>query len=203
MERPDLDRIKQGVFALSNSGKSNQIVQDFEAVLIYALQLEGKVSAQKETIFEMNRRSEELLDERDEARKMLGECFTFSGADPDGDGWEHNWPHAVQKVLELRQNYDAEIKSHDEALKELQNTQVRERDALGAKRVTERERDTLQMRLVSVHERNMENNEEIAHLRRIRDLADQLRTWLVSPDEMASEIREVRAEFDRLIHGGS
>lgn len=44
--------------------------------------------------------------ECDEARKMLHECFVLSGADTDGDGWEHTWPNAVAEVKELRKSYD-------------------------------------------------------------------------------------------------
>jgi hypothetical protein len=46
-------------------------------------------------------------DERDHARRMLGECFVLSGADPDGDGWEHNWHRAVEEVRILREECDA------------------------------------------------------------------------------------------------
>jgi hypothetical protein len=48
----------------------------------------------------------DLTRQRDEARRMLGECFVLSGADTDGDGWEHNWPHAVEEVRTLRRQLD-------------------------------------------------------------------------------------------------
>ena len=44
--------------------------------------------------------------ERDEARQMLGECYVLSGADTDGDGWEHTWRGAVREVRTLRDQYD-------------------------------------------------------------------------------------------------
>lgn len=46
--------------------------------------------------------------ERDEARRMLGECYVLSGADTDGNPPEsvHVWPNAVQAVRELREDYD-------------------------------------------------------------------------------------------------
>lgn len=46
--------------------------------------------------------------ERDEARRMLGECYVLSGADTDGNDWPHLWPHAVRAVAELRADYDEE-----------------------------------------------------------------------------------------------
>lgn len=48
----------------------------------------------------------EVERERDEARRMLGECVVLSGADTDGAGWEHNWSRAVDEVRQLRQDYD-------------------------------------------------------------------------------------------------
>jgi DNA repair exonuclease SbcCD ATPase subunit len=45
-------------------------------------------------------------DERDEARRLLGECYKLSGADPDGDDWPHLWMHAVQAVRDLRADSD-------------------------------------------------------------------------------------------------
>jgi len=45
--------------------------------------------------------------ERDEARRMLGECYAISGADTDGDGWDRLWPHAVENARETRQLHDA------------------------------------------------------------------------------------------------
>lgn len=44
--------------------------------------------------------------ERDEARRMLGECYVLSGADTDGDDWSHLWRHAVRAVAEMRADYD-------------------------------------------------------------------------------------------------
>jgi hypothetical protein len=56
-------------------------------------------------------RAERAERERDEARRMLGECYVLSGADTDGNPPEsiHVWPHAVQAVRELREDYDDEL----------------------------------------------------------------------------------------------
>lgn len=55
---------------------------------------------------EAEARAERAEAERDAARKMLAECYRLSGADPDGDGWEHLWQTAVDEVRELRQQHD-------------------------------------------------------------------------------------------------
>lgn len=60
---------------------------------------------------------DEARAERDAARRLLGECYVLSGADPDGDGWEHHWPYAVQEVRELRDNYDALVREAADAAK--------------------------------------------------------------------------------------
>lgn len=44
MERPELERIQQGLLGLLNSGKSNAILKDFETVLIYAMALEEQLA---------------------------------------------------------------------------------------------------------------------------------------------------------------
>jgi len=42
--------------------------------------------------------------ERDEARRLLGECYLASGADPDGNAADspHLWPYALAEVQRLR-----------------------------------------------------------------------------------------------------
>lgn len=109
MERPDLERIKQELFSIG-SAKNNPIVQDFEAVLVYALQLEASLRAARSCDATTMLKIYSLRKERDEAREMLGECFVLSGADTDGDGWRHNWPYAVLEVKRLRQDYDESTK---------------------------------------------------------------------------------------------
>ena len=130
MERPDLERIKQGLFSIG-SAKNNPIIRDFEAVLTYALQLEAEKDERADKMgvlqYDLEAARKERDDarryvehaaadcavstaERDDARKMLGECFVLSGADTDGDGWEYNWPHAVEAVRELRKDYDESTK---------------------------------------------------------------------------------------------
>ena len=48
--------------------------------------------------------------ERDDARRMLAECYVLSGADTDGNtpesGWVHLWRAAVEEVRQLRADYD-------------------------------------------------------------------------------------------------
>jgi hypothetical protein len=47
---------------------------------------------------------------RDDARRMLAECYVLSGADCDGNtvesGWVHLWRAAVEEVRQLRAEYD-------------------------------------------------------------------------------------------------
>lgn len=54
--------------------------------------------------------AEQLLAARDEARRMLAECYVLSGADTDGNtpesGWVHLWSGAVEEVRQLRADYD-------------------------------------------------------------------------------------------------
>jgi hypothetical protein len=51
--------------------------------------------------------------ERDDARRMLAECYVLSGADTDGNtvesGWEHLWRDAVAEVRTLREGYDEAV----------------------------------------------------------------------------------------------
>jgi hypothetical protein len=54
----------------------------------------------------MRERIAEVEAERDAARKDLAECYRLSGADPDGDTWEHLWQTAVDEVRLLRQQYN-------------------------------------------------------------------------------------------------
>jgi hypothetical protein len=68
-----------------------------------------------------------LTQERDEARRMLGECYVLSGADTDGNepGSGHLWPYAVQEVRQLRQDYDEALDEDEIAATKLsQNKRV-------------------------------------------------------------------------------
>lgn len=49
-----------------------------------------------------------VVAERDEARRMLGECYILSGADTDGNAPDspHLWAHAAEEVRRLREHYD-------------------------------------------------------------------------------------------------
>ncbi len=49
-----------------------------------------------------------VVAERDEARRMLGECYVLSGADTDGNAPDspHLWAHAAEEVRRLREHYD-------------------------------------------------------------------------------------------------
>ena len=72
--------------------------------------------------------------ERDEARRMLGECYVLSGADTDGNPPEsvHVWPGAVEAVRELREDYDEvceEAHGPDGFVKQI-DTLTAERDRL-------------------------------------------------------------------------
>jgi hypothetical protein len=55
----------------------------------------------------------ERTTERDDARRMLAECYVLSGADTDGNtvesGWEHLWRDAVAEVRTLREGYDEAV----------------------------------------------------------------------------------------------
>lgn len=71
-------------------------------------------------------RKEYLLTLLSEAQKAegrhviaLGECFTLSGADPDGNDWRHTWDQAVRAVGELRVEHDA-TPTHDARVKALE-----------------------------------------------------------------------------------
>lgn len=62
--------------------------------------------ALREALAETEARAERAEAERDAARKDLAECYRLSGADPDGDTWEHLWQTAVDEVRLLRQQYN-------------------------------------------------------------------------------------------------
>jgi len=59
----------------------------------------------------LNEEAEALATERDEARKMLAECYVLSGADPDGDDWRHLWQTAVAEVRQTMGEHRAEVKA--------------------------------------------------------------------------------------------
>lgn len=59
-----------------------------------------------EAVKVLRARAERAEAERDAARKMLAECYRLSGADPDGDTWEHLWQTALDEVRLLRKQYD-------------------------------------------------------------------------------------------------
>lgn len=65
MERPDLERIKQGLFRLNTS---NPIVKDFEDVLLYALQLEASRQENTQVLEAAVLKIGTLEQERDDAR---------------------------------------------------------------------------------------------------------------------------------------
>jgi len=52
-------------------------------------------------------RAETVEQERDEARRMLGECYVISGADTDGNDWTRLWAHAVDNARETRRLHEA------------------------------------------------------------------------------------------------
>ena len=69
---------------------------------------------------DINERIAVLVAERDEARRMLAECYVLSGADPDGDDWRHLWQTAVAEVRQTMEEHRAEVEAlvaeRDEAL---------------------------------------------------------------------------------------
>lgn len=76
--------------------------------------LAGWLVARAEELERLRADVARLTTERDTARQMLGECYVLSGADTDGDGWQHNWPHAVEAVRELRRDYDGDRTRQDQ-----------------------------------------------------------------------------------------
>ena len=81
---------------------------------------------------------ERLLAARDEARRMLAECYVLSGADTDGNtpesGWVHLWRAAVEEVRQLRAEYDdhSDIERAEREVERLRGEVERERAAVVA-----------------------------------------------------------------------
>lgn len=83
--------------------------------------------------------------ERDEARRMLGECYVLSGADTDGNepGSGHLWPTAVDAVRELRKDYDEACDAEYEAVRERNMYEARAAESAGGLAAAIDERDRL------------------------------------------------------------
>ena len=75
---------------------------------------------------------------RDDARRMLAECYVLSGADCDGNtvesGWVHLWRAAVEEVRQLRAEYDdhSDIERAEREVERLRGEVERERAAVVA-----------------------------------------------------------------------
>lgn len=79
------------------------------------------------TVIALHARAKKAEAERDEARKMLGECYVLSGADTDGNkpGSGHLWSYAVQEVRQLREDYDEGLDESGELEKKLREAESR------------------------------------------------------------------------------
>lgn len=77
---------------------------------------------------------EGAVGERDEARRMLAECYVLSGADTDGNtpetGAIHLYRYAVAEVRLLREEYDEVLISEGEAIKERDRLRVAARGVI-------------------------------------------------------------------------
>jgi len=104
--------------------------------------------------------------ERDEARRLLGECYIATGEDTDGNPPEspHIWPHAVQAVRALRGEYDeacAEVARLTKNATAREGVLRREGDLL---RKAQRERDEARAQVDAA--RKEERARVVAFLRR-------------------------------------
>ena len=99
---PEGARIR-GLFVNHTMDMTDAIMAEVDRIT-RELEAYRKAKAENDERFMIER--DEARRERDEARRMLGECYVLSGADTDGNGWTHLWPHAVRAVAELRADFD-------------------------------------------------------------------------------------------------